>query len=211
MRSFGIVLAAGLVAWTADVQAGLRHCGHCGCERDCNKVCRVECGTKKETKIEYSCECEDFCVPGRSRKCGVTCECDDHGCKTHRTVWQPTCGKVRTRKNLVKKEVSKEVPDYKWVVEEICSGCGQCACRTEHTRCPSQACLADDSEIRPVSATDEIVNDSAIVLANDQIAVEPGFDDADVDFDEAAPAADEAPRARPRRPSRFLHVLLGGK
>jgi hypothetical protein len=37
----------------------------------------------------------------------------------------PTCGKVRTRKTLVKKDITCEVPVYKTVV--VCAaGCGVC-------------------------------------------------------------------------------------
>jgi hypothetical protein len=40
-------------------------------------------------------------------------------------VYQPTCAQVRTKRVLVKKEIEKEVPAYKWVVEEVCCQCGQ--------------------------------------------------------------------------------------
>ncbi len=120
------VLAATAVMLSAAVAHAGHYCKHCGCQRNCKKVCRLECGKKKETKTEYSAECEDFCVPGPSKKCGVKVECDGHG-HHHRTIlWQPTCAKVHTRKKLVKKEVTKEVPDYKWVVEEYCCVCGRC-------------------------------------------------------------------------------------
>ncbi|HUY34694.1 MAG TPA: hypothetical protein VMV69_18255 [Pirellulales bacterium] len=203
MRSFGIVLAMGLVAWASDVQAGRRHCDHCGCRQECKKVCRLVHGTKKETKTEYGCECEDFCVPGRSRKCGVKCDCDAHGHKYRHIVWQPTCAEVRTRKKLVKKDISKEVPDDRWVVEEICRGCGRCLGRTEPSDAPSLARIADDAEFAP---------------ASDQVALEPALDEAEPDAYESEPDADEAEPAdreafRPqiRRPSRFFQSLLGVK
>jgi hypothetical protein len=126
MRTSNLIFAA-VAVFVIDSSAQAGHfCEHCGCHRNCRKVCRLECGKKKETKIEYGMECEDFCVPGHSKKCGVKVECDCNG-HHHRTViWQPTCAKVHTRKKLVKKEVTKEVPDYKWVVEEYCCVCGQC-------------------------------------------------------------------------------------
>jgi hypothetical protein len=98
-------------------------CDHCGCQCCCQKICRVVCETKKVPKVTYTCECEDFCVPGPSDHC-VTC--DECGNKKH--VYTPTCGHVRTRKKLVKHETMEEVPSYKWVVETVCNGCAsKCA------------------------------------------------------------------------------------
>lgn len=106
-------------------QAGHLFCDHCGCQQNCRKVCKLVCEKKKETTTEYTSECEDFCIPGPSHKCGVRYEHDECGGHPHRKIiWQPTCAKVHTRKKLVKKEVTKEVPDYKWVVEEYCCICG---------------------------------------------------------------------------------------
>ncbi|HVC93726.1 MAG TPA: hypothetical protein VND64_08550 [Pirellulales bacterium] len=149
MKSLGIALVVGLglVAWASNVQAGQRHCDHCGCRQNCKKYCRLVCGTKTETKVEYSCVSEDYCVPGPSQKCGVKCEYDCQGHKHRRTIWKPTCAKVRTRTNLVKKEVKKEVPDYKWVVEEICPGCGRCVSSTERAGAASPASLGDHAEV----------------------------------------------------------------
>ncbi len=202
MKSFAIALVLGLVALASDVQAGPRRCGHCGCPKKCKKVCRLVCGTKTETKTVYSCECKDFCVPGPSHKCGVKCEYDECGHKCRHTIWKPTCAHVRTRAKLVKKEVSKEVPDYTWEVEEVCCGCGHCLSRTEQADAPAQASLADDSEARPASATEAISDDAEIAVASEREAVEPAVD-------EAQPAGLESPRAEPRRPSRILRVLSG--
>ena len=46
-------------------------CQHCGCQCACQKVCRLVCETKKVTKVDYDCECEDFCVPGPSERTRV--------------------------------------------------------------------------------------------------------------------------------------------
>lgn len=122
-QSILLAATALLLACAARAEAGRFFCHHCGCCQNCKKICRLKCEKKKDTKTEYVCECEDFCVPGPSKKCGVKVErdCDGH----HRTIlWQPTCARVRTRKKLVKKEVTKEVPDYKWEVEEYCCVCG---------------------------------------------------------------------------------------
>jgi hypothetical protein len=97
-------------------------CDHCGCQSGCRKVCRLVCETKKVPKVTYSCECEDFCVPGPSNHCVV---CDECGNKKH--VYTPTCAEVRTRTKLVKHETMEEVPTHKWVVETVCDRCaGQC-------------------------------------------------------------------------------------
>jgi hypothetical protein len=115
--------ACAVCLFAARVEAGY-FCKHCGCQRDCRKVCRFVCETKEEAKTEYTCECEDFCLPGASKKCGLYFQRDCNG--VHRKViWQPTCAKVHTRKKLVKKQTKKEVPNYKWVVEEYCCVCGQ--------------------------------------------------------------------------------------
>ncbi|HWB10649.1 MAG TPA: hypothetical protein VG826_15570 [Pirellulales bacterium] len=117
------VTAIAVVLAVAHARAG-HFCDHCGCQRDCKKVCRLEVKEKKKKEIEYSCECEDFCVPGPSKRCGYLV---DRKCKGHpqrEFIWKPNCAKVYTRKKLVANEVTKEVPDYKWVVEEYCCVCG---------------------------------------------------------------------------------------
>ncbi|HEV3024035.1 MAG TPA: hypothetical protein VGX76_16280 [Pirellulales bacterium] len=202
MRSLATAfLVIGLAALGSNTQAAMRHCERCGCRQNCNKVCRLERGTKTEKKTEYSCEHEDFCVPGPSRKCGVTCECDGHGHKRRHVVWQPTCAKVRTRTKLVKKEVSKEVPDYRWVVEEICCGCGCCLGRTEHPAAPSTAGADADSDVWQASATEYVADDDA--PADEAGADEQPNDDDTFDRD--------APRAESKGPVRFLQSLLGAK
>jgi hypothetical protein len=40
-------------------------------------------------------------------------------------VYRPTGAVVHTRKKLVKHDVTKEVPVYKWTVETICDSCAQ--------------------------------------------------------------------------------------
>jgi hypothetical protein len=94
------------------------HCDRCGCQSACRKVCRVVCETKKVPKVTYSCECEDFCVPGPSSH---SVACDECGKKKH--IYTPTCAEVRSRKKLVKHETFEEVPSHKWVVETMCDAC----------------------------------------------------------------------------------------
>ena len=102
-------------------------CQSCGCKPRLRKVCRLICETEEVAETKFDCECEHFCIPGPSEKCGVDCECDcrrHHG-KSCRTIWKPSqSGEVRTRKKLVIKEEKKEVPKYRWVVEYVCDECG---------------------------------------------------------------------------------------
>ena len=119
---------AGLLAGNAAADC----CNDCGCQCECCKVCRCVPTVKKVPKICYSCECEDFCIPGPSKICGYKCVCpDDCGCKlfhhAHKEpIWQPTCAKVKTRSRLVKKEEIKEVCSWKWEVVDLCPHCKSC-------------------------------------------------------------------------------------
>jgi hypothetical protein len=116
MKSF-ICCALVLLAGAASAQAS-DCCDSCGCDAQCCKVCRCVPSTKKVTKTEYDCECEDFCVPGPS----LRTVCHDE-CGKKKIIYTPTCAEVRTRKKLVKKETSKTVPTTKWVVENLCPKC----------------------------------------------------------------------------------------
>lgn len=91
--------------------AGDGHCDHCGCCCECQKVCRVVCEMKETDKVVYSCKCEDFCVPGRSERCGDCC------------TEIPTAAYVKTRRQLVKTIEKVKKPHYKLVVEYLCPNC----------------------------------------------------------------------------------------
>ena len=133
MRSLllcSLLTAAWLV--TPNVASEPDCCARCGCHCRVKKVCRLVPDKKKVTEVEFDCKCEDFCTPGPSKLCGEKCHCD---CKSPRghtceKIWQPSCGCVRTRHVLMKREVTKEVPSYKCVVEYVCERCcddGDCA------------------------------------------------------------------------------------
>lgn len=126
--------------------AGAR-CGQCGCHAPCKKVCRVVCEMKKVEITCWEVKCEDFCAP-LPRLCGRGCGgdpgCGDCGaepscgncdsCKAgcgEKCIQPPKCGKVRSKKTLVKKTVAKEVPVYKCVVEYVCCDCSGCGVGTE--------------------------------------------------------------------------------
>jgi len=128
---------AGCVVLTFAASLSAECCKHCGCDDGCRKVCHLKCDVKKETKIEYSVECEDFCVPCKSEKVGYECKCHTKhcllGCKEvccEKPVYEPTGAQIHTKKKLIKHEVTKEVPTYKWVVETLCD---DCACRCNVT------------------------------------------------------------------------------
>lgn len=115
-------------------------CGACGVKSCCQKTCKVVCEMKKVKRTVWAVECEEFCAPLPNFKrscgsCGVDgCEVDQSGdCGScgedpcaplyNRDYIPPKCSKVRTRKKLVKKEVTCEVPVYKCVVVYCCPGC----------------------------------------------------------------------------------------
>lgn len=124
MNKLTLCALACVLALSSRAQAGDR-CSGCDSAR-MKKVCRVVCELRDEKKTVYSCECEDFCVPGPSQKCGEKWVCDADGHRRRETIWKPGCADVRTKAKLVKREVTRKVPVYKWEVVEVCSKCGDC-------------------------------------------------------------------------------------
>ncbi len=132
----GILLSIAVVITIAGrARAGNRWCAHCGEADGCQKVCRLVCENKKITAICWGCACENFCLPGPSTPSCRNCEmvCDETSdpkapCvqpkKLVWTDWIPgQCGKVFTKKKLMKRTVTKSVPSFKWVVEDLCPQC----------------------------------------------------------------------------------------
>jgi hypothetical protein len=78
----------------------------------------VVCEIKNVTVPQYDCECEEFCVPGKSKRSVTHDECG-----RRKVVYTPTCGEVRTRTRLVKRDRIEEVKSYRWVVESLCNSC----------------------------------------------------------------------------------------
>jgi hypothetical protein len=128
-------------------------CQSCGCDAQCCKVCRCVPSTKKVTKTEYSCECEDFCVPGPS----LRTVCRDE-CGKKKIVYTPTCAEVRTRKKLAKKETSRNEPTTKWVVENLCPKC------------------ADQKTSAPAPAPKDATADGRVAQPDFAALAEPGVD-----------------------------------
>jgi hypothetical protein len=122
------IAAIVVLAGAATAYAGGSCCDHCGCDCQVRKVCRLICDVKKVPKVTYSCECEDFCVPGPSKHCGCTCEVDCNGCEKCKKNQVPQCAKVRTKTKLYKHVEMEEKKVYKWVVEYVCDSCANNCC-----------------------------------------------------------------------------------
>lgn len=110
-------------------------CAHCGGADGCQKVCRLVCETKKITTTCWGCQREDFCAPGPST---LACRHVDYVCgddtdpkapcsqpkKLAWAEWIPGgCAKVYTKSKLMKRTITKTVPSFKWVVEDLCPQC----------------------------------------------------------------------------------------
>ena len=128
-------IATALV-WTTFAGGGEHcRCAHCGCQSSCQKVCRLVCEEKKVPVVCWGCECEDFCVPGPSHRdckhCESVCDdCDPKICHKPKSFswydWLPASNaQIYTKTKLMKKTVTKTVPSYKWVVEDLCCECEQ--------------------------------------------------------------------------------------
>jgi hypothetical protein len=157
MRKIVISALAALACWANFAWADC--CEHCGCQCECQKTCRLICETKKVTKVTYGCECEDFCVPGPSDRCTT---CDECGKK--KFVYTPTCAKVRTRTKLVKKEETKEVPSYRWVVESLCGNCAN-KCNANPDAAPKDVVIPQRGQ--DSSASTQGADDYQDVAANE--------------------------------------------
>ncbi len=125
LKHFLLTVSLGL-AVVIPCQAGLfsHGCPHCGCSQ-VKKVCRIVPDVKKITETKYVVECEEVCLPGKSRheERLVT----DPACVNSQRceiVPVPTCGRIVTKKKLKKFTTTVEQPGYKCVVETVCGQCG---------------------------------------------------------------------------------------
>lgn len=113
-------------------------CTHCGHHGSCNKVCRLKLVEKKVEVVCWGMKCEDFCVSGCSERCAKHCEILCEECdnvdpyeapstgpkKFIWSEWTPKgCAKMYTKSKLMKKTITKKIPTYKWVVEDLCAQC----------------------------------------------------------------------------------------
>jgi hypothetical protein len=114
----------------------LADCAHCGCRTQrCRRICRLVCETRKITTTCWGMACEDVALPGPSEPACRHCEMVNPRTSEDRNLiaqakrrvwisWRPSEGPdVATKRKLMKKTVSKTVPSYRWVVEEICGNC----------------------------------------------------------------------------------------
>ena len=158
----------------ADDCGGRRvNCGRCG------KSCKVVRETKKVKKTVWVVECEELCAPlpgcNRCKSCRQECQSCDAGeqcggcrkgrCKCcgkqdpcralqERRYVPPKCGKVRTRKKLVKKEITCEIPVYKCEVCD-CQGAGRDGESAEEASPPEAAPEAIPEE-PPIGETTDL-------------------------------------------------------
>jgi hypothetical protein len=175
--AFRVCLLRFCIAWgltlalAAAVGADESKCAHCGDESGCQRVCRLMSEDRKVTTTCWGYQCEEFCVPGPSKRgcqhCEKVCgECQDADSKVHvkahRLVWSdwnPACFANRfTKAKLMKKTESKKVQGYKWVVEDICSACV--------SRCAMMEPPADSAEIPPLPAERGLVLAPAAIIAS---------------------------------------------
>ena len=96
-------------------------CVYCGEPATC-RICRTVPEKKKVSKTVFSCEDEDFCIPGRSQ-CQTTTEIDENGCAQQRVHTIPTAKEIRSRRVLKKSTEEKEEMTYKLVAQKVCAAC----------------------------------------------------------------------------------------
>ncbi len=86
------------------------------CNHNAGKVCVPEPAKKKVEKVSYGCKEVDFCVPRILGLFHVCSPCDDcQPCKT--------CGKVYTKRVLIKKVQTTECDAVKLVPKDLCPPC----------------------------------------------------------------------------------------
>lgn len=137
-------------------------CRRCGCKEGCEKVCRLVCEEKKVEVICWSSKDELFCLPGPSQRdckhCEEACEsCHDRDgfmrwFATPKpfvwTEWIPGCATLHTKRKLMKRTITKKIPSYKWVVEDLCPEC--------ESNLP-KVTLASDAALPPIPNMDSEV------------------------------------------------------
>jgi hypothetical protein len=65
------------------------------------------------------------------------------------TEWVPGCATIRTRKKLMKQTITKTIPSYKWVVEDLCPHC--------HANAQSAAVPAGTEIPKPPTGMDAVM------------------------------------------------------
>ena len=110
-------------------------CDHCGCQAECRRICRVESTEKEISTTHWGIACEEFCIPGPTLPMCKHCEtvCDDakddkapfsRPKRLQWTQWGPgNHAWTKNRAKLMKRIVTKKVPCFKWVTEDLCAEC----------------------------------------------------------------------------------------
>jgi hypothetical protein len=120
------------------------------------------CEEKKVEMICWSSKDEPFCLPGPSQRdckhCEDVCESGNEGDGLKRlfasprpfvwTEWIPGCATLHTKRKLMKRTVTKKIPSYKWVVEDLCPEC--------ESTLPTVN-VASDADVPPVPSMDNHV------------------------------------------------------
>ena len=126
---FAAILCGAFVAHAGD------HCDRCGASANCKRVCRIVKEEKKLTSTCWGIQSEEFCIGGPScekcEKCESVCngkeDCEKANAqpkKMYWKIWEPSsCAHIFTKKKLMKRTVTKSIPSFKWVVEDLCSDC----------------------------------------------------------------------------------------
>jgi len=132
VQRFLAIVALALTA--AAVYGGpLQTCPDCGCPQPARRVCRVVPDVQPVTTYEYFSRSETFCVPGRSHclavepspACDPTTDCGKAAKPHCEKVWVPSAGPVYCRTKLCRRPVTVQKLGYKYIVEDVCCGCGQ--------------------------------------------------------------------------------------
>ena len=167
-RACGVLacLLLSLLTFPVQAKAGEGTCAHCGRAAACQKACRLVCEEKAVKIICWGAKHEDFCVPGPShlgcRFCEQVCNEDTPGSlcvqpkKFVWSEWIPSCdARLHTRVKLMKKTVTRKVPSYKWVVEDLCAECEEKMEMAEispEVAVPLPPVIATEPAVRPVAA-----------------------------------------------------------
>ena len=114
-----------------------RCCAHCGCKQP-KKTLKL---VKEDKKISVTCwgvQEVDFCVNGPScpgcTHCETICKKDPSNkadaivCSESKSFqwkdWIPKANaSIATKKKLMKKTVTKTIPSFRWVIEDLCDQC----------------------------------------------------------------------------------------
>jgi len=136
MHRVSSLLLAGLLAAAVincRLSAADRCCRQCGAA-PVSRTCRLECKDKTVTITRWGCQRDEFCIPGPSRPgcqheefVGTQSSASDPVCSAPKrfcwTEWIPGHARIHTRSRLMRQTVTRKIPSYQWVVEDLCAAC----------------------------------------------------------------------------------------